>query len=112
MPRNDRPSITIEHDEPLVISSTGPHLHDRHSVTMSTRQLWLFIEAVDHLRFAGLAYPEGSGTIPDQLSELRDQLRTYWEAIMRQGATHGRAQAPALRLSNRDVFHRANQPVK
>jgi hypothetical protein len=51
---------------------------------MSTRQLWLFIEAVDHLRFAGLAYPEGSGTIPDQLGELRDQLRTYWEAVMRQ----------------------------
>lgn len=84
MPHTDRPSITIEHDEPIVITSTGPHLHDRHSVTMSTRQLWLIIEAVDHLRYAGLSHPEGRGTIPDQLGELRDQLRTYWEAVMRQ----------------------------
>lgn len=112
MPHNTRPSFASEHDEPVIFNTTGHAMHDRVQLTVSMRQLWLLIEALDNLRSAGLSFPVEHGTIPAQCSELRDQLRAFWEAIVQGSAPHAGAHARALRLSNRDVFHSPDQAGK
>lgn len=96
---------TLTQDEPVIFNTSGNGLHDRVQITISLRQFWLVIEALQHLRSAGLKYPEGHGTIPAQLSELSGQAVAFWEAIMKGEASHAGAHARALRLSNRDGFH-------
>ena len=103
---------TLQHDEPVILNTTGSGLHDRVQLTVSMRQFWLLIEAVDHLRSAGLSFPVEHGTIPGQCSELRDQLRAFWVAIHGGDPSHAGAHARALRLSNRDGFHSPDQAGK
>ncbi len=99
----DRPTITIDHDEPIVICAHGNQLHDRIQVTLSVRQLWYVIEGLQNLRYTGLSQGIGDPTTPEAIGELVDQLAVFWVAFRDEVGSHGRAQAPALRLSNCDV---------
>lgn len=103
---------TLCHDEPVIFNASGNELHDRVQLTISVKQLWYVMEALHHLRSAGVS---GGVDDPDPqavIHELYRQLVAFWVAFRDGDPSHAGAHARALRLSNRDVFHSPDQAGK
>jgi hypothetical protein len=98
---------TLAHDEPVVFNFSGTEPHDRVQLTISVRQLAYLCEAADRLRSAGFDGPDGPLATREAIGELSGQLWAFWRRVFGARASHAGACARALRLSNRDGFHRA-----
>lgn len=80
-PAPNKPTPTQFHE--ITVTATRSDTIELVQLTVAMSQFWLIIEAVDYLRSQAVRHPEGSGTIPAQLSELRDQMAHAWEAMIR-----------------------------
>lgn len=103
---------TLQHDEPVIFQASGNQLHDRVQVTVSVKQLWYVMEALHHLRFAGLSGGVDDPDPREVIHELYGQMVSFWVAFRDSDPSHAGAHARALRLSHRDVFHRDHQAGK
>ena len=103
---------TLQHDEPVIFQASGNQLHDRVQVTVSVKQLWYVMEALHHLRSAGLSGGVGDPDPREVIHELSGQMVSFWVAFRDGDPSHAGAHARALRLSNRDGFHSDHQAGK
>lgn len=103
---------TLQHDEPVIFQASGNQLHDRVQVTVSVKQFWYIMEALHHLRSAGLSGAVDDPDPREVIQELCGQMVCFWVAFRDSDPSHAGAHARALRLSNRDVFHSTDQAGK
>lgn len=100
---------TLCHDVPVIFNASGNELHDRVQLTISVKQLWYVMEALHHLRYAGVSGGVDDPDPREVIGELYGQLVAFWGQFRDGDPSHAGAHARALRLSNRDVFHSLDQ---
>jgi hypothetical protein len=89
----------------VVVASTGSDLDARHRIELSTRELWLLIEAANTFVLRAPKDQPGHLDTVATVRAMEATLRAFWSAIMKQTPIHPGAHAPVLRLSNRDGYH-------
>jgi hypothetical protein len=88
-----------------VVASTGSDLDARHRLELSTRELWLLIEAANtYVLRAPKDQPGHLDTIAT-VRAMEATFRAFWTALMAPPLSRRGAHAPPLRLSNRDEYH-------